>query len=142
MQKFFLMRGLGFLCSRTSSFNYKTSSLVSFDFRKYCSSKSESSSENPDNSYYSENEIQNENTADEEDVSSAELKTQIDKFYKGDYEAIPTIFESILKRKLSGKHEESDDELMNEFRQDRPSEVSDEAFDSDSNSDTDSDSAE
>ncbi|KAI3735909.1 hypothetical protein L6452_15434 [Arctium lappa] len=141
MHKFFLIRSLDFLRSRTSSFNYKTSSLVSFDFRKYCSSKSESSSENP-NSYYSENEIQNENTADEEDVSSAELKTQIDKFYKGDYEAIPTIFESILKRKLAGKHEESDDELMNEVRQDQPSEVSDEAFDSDTNSDTDSDSAE
>ncbi|KVI04479.1 uncharacterized protein LOC112525860 [Cynara cardunculus var. scolymus] len=137
MQKFFLLRRLDFICSRTSSFNYKTHSLVSFDFRKYCSSKSESSSENP-NSYYSEDEIQNENTANEEDVSSAELRTQIDKFYKGDIEAIPTIFESILKRKLAGKHEESDDELMNEFRQDQPSEVSDEVFDSDTDSDSDS----
>ncbi|KAF5797190.1 hypothetical protein HanRHA438_Chr08g0372721 [Helianthus annuus] len=32
-------------------------------------------------------------------MSAVQLKTQIDKFYKGDFEAIPTIFESILKRK-------------------------------------------
>lgn len=66
-----------------------------------------------------------------------ELKTQIDKFYKGDFDAIPTIFESILKRKLAGKHEDSDDELMNEFL---PPDVKDEDFHSHSNSDTDSDS--
>lgn len=29
---------------------------------------------------------------------------------------MPSIFEGILKRKLSGKHEESDDELMKEIR--------------------------
>ncbi|KAJ9550326.1 hypothetical protein OSB04_014371 [Centaurea solstitialis] len=129
-----------FLCPRrrTSSFTYKPtpSLLLSFNFRNYSSSKSKpSSAENPN----PQNEIQIQNTVDDqEDVTSAELKTQIDKFYKGDYEAIPTIFESILKRKLSGKHEESDDELMNEFRQDRPTEINDDAFDSDSSSDSDS----
>lgn len=71
------------------------------------------------------------------DLVLAELKAQIDKFYKeGDIEAIPNIFESILKRKLSGKHEDSDDELMNEFRVDQP-EVNDEDFDSESDSDSD-----
>lgn len=71
-----------------------------------------------------------------------ELKTQIEKLYNGDVEAIPTIFESILKRKLAGKHEESDDELMNEFRQGQPNEVMDEEFDLSSGSDIDSDSDE
>lgn len=69
-----------------------------------------------------------------------ELRTQIDKFYQGDVDAIPTIFESLLKRKLAGKHEESDDELMNELRQGQPSEVSDEESDSlATSSDSDSD---
>lgn len=40
----------------------------------------------------------------------------IDKLGEGDGEAIPQIFEAILKRKLSRKHEESDDEFMEELR--------------------------
>ncbi|KAI3780396.1 hypothetical protein L2E82_10377 [Cichorium intybus] len=144
MRKIFLMRSLNFLYSKSSSFsahnpNYKTPSLVSFAFHNLYTSKSESSSENP-LTHQSENKTQNEIPVDAEDVSSEDLKTQIDKFYKGDFEAIPTIFESILKRKLSGKHEESDDELMNEFREYQTNEVSDEELDSDSYSDTDSDS--
>ncbi|CAH1443474.1 unnamed protein product [Lactuca virosa] len=146
MQKIFLMRGLNSLCAKSSSFSshnphYKTPSLVSFAFHNLYTSKSESSYETP-NSHHPENEIQDENPVDVEDVSSADLKTQIDKFYKGDVEAIPAIFESILKRKLSGKHEESDDELMNEFRHDQTNEVSNEEINSDSYSDTDSDSDE
>lgn len=46
----------------------------------------------------------------------AELKRRIQKFLDGDEDAMPSIFEGILKRKLSGKHEESDDELMKEIR--------------------------
>ena len=45
----------------------------------------------------------------------AELKKLIDKFYAGDAEAIPSIFEAILKRKLAGKYEEADKELMEEI---------------------------
>ncbi|KAK8680117.1 hypothetical protein V6N13_109071 [Hibiscus sabdariffa] len=52
---------------------------------------------------------------DGDDVSKEELKMRIQKFYDGDDDAIPSIFEGILKRKLSGKHEESDDELMREI---------------------------
>ncbi|KAL4323606.1 hypothetical protein GQ457_11G031090 [Hibiscus cannabinus] len=52
---------------------------------------------------------------DDDDVSKEELKMRIQKFYDGDDDAIPSIFEGILKRKLSGKHEESDDELMREI---------------------------
>ncbi|KAE8675511.1 reticulon-like protein B9-like [Hibiscus syriacus] len=49
---------------------------------------------------------------DDDDVSTEELKMRIQKFFDGDVEAIPSIFEGILKRKLTGKHDESDDELM------------------------------
>ena len=45
----------------------------------------------------------------------AELKKFIDKFYVGDAEAIPSIFEEILKRKLAGKYEEVDKELIEEI---------------------------
>ncbi|KAD1839806.1 hypothetical protein E3N88_42227 [Mikania micrantha] len=69
-----------------------------------------------------------------------DLKNQIDKFYMGDYEAIPAIFESILKRKLAGTHQDSDDELMNEFRKGQPNEIVNEDFDLSSSSDIDSDS--
>ncbi|KAJ0048479.1 hypothetical protein Pint_16569 [Pistacia integerrima] len=60
---------------------------------------------------------QNDNGgADVEDVSNEELKRRIEKYLEGDEEAIPSIFEAILSRKLAGKHEESDDELMEEIR--------------------------
>ena len=44
-----------------------------------------------------------------------ELKQLIGKLEEGDKTALPSIFEAILKRKLSGKHEEADDELMREL---------------------------
>ncbi|BBH04128.1 Ribosomal protein S24/S35, mitochondrial [Prunus dulcis] len=66
----------------------------------------------------------------EEDVSDEELKMQIDKYFRGDEEAIPSIFEAILKRKLTGKHEEDDKMLMEEIpgkRQEEPlSDIDDE----------------
>lgn len=53
---------------------------------------------------------------DEDDISKEALKKQIDRFFEGDEEAFPSIFETILKRKLAGKGEESDEELMNELQ--------------------------
>ncbi|KAJ9174008.1 hypothetical protein P3X46_017083 [Hevea brasiliensis] len=46
-------------------------------------------------------------------VSNHELKKRIEKYYEGDEEAIPEIFEAILKRKLAGISDK-DDELMAE----------------------------
>lgn len=54
---------------------------------------------------------------DGEDFSKEALKAQIERYLAGDAEAIPDIFEGILKRKLAGTHDESDDELMQDFRQ-------------------------
>ncbi|KAM7482972.1 hypothetical protein LguiB_007555 [Lonicera macranthoides] len=73
-------------------------------------------------------------TGDDDDTRT-ELKIQIEKYLEGDEEAIPSIFEAILKRKLAGKHDESDDELMNEFRQKPLDGSSDREFDSESESD-------
>lgn len=44
-----------------------------------------------------------------------ELKKRVDKYFDGDDEAIPSIFEAILERKLAklqGKHDEKDEELI------------------------------
>lgn len=54
-----------------------------------------------------------------------ELKSKINKFYEGDVDSLPTIFEAILKRKLSGKHEDDDNELMKEIREQMPGQVED-----------------
>ncbi|CAI9753601.1 unnamed protein product [Fraxinus pennsylvanica] len=86
-------------------------------FPIYPSPKSNSSKDDSTNGY---------------DVSDKELKEQIDRFFKGDDEAIPSIFESILKRKLRGTGDDSDDEILNELpNQPKHNDVSDKEFDSD-----------
>lgn len=40
---------------------------------------------------------------------------RIEKYFEGDEEALPSILEAILQRKLSGKHAETDDELIEEL---------------------------
>ncbi|GAB4827908.1 hypothetical protein Ancab_034792 [Ancistrocladus abbreviatus] len=85
-----------------------------------------------------------------EDVTTEELKRRMEKYFEGDVEALPSIFEAILARKLTGKHEETDDELMEELRSTTPSNIQDEDYASDeelnqvddeiSDSDSDSDS--
>ncbi|KAK4844407.1 hypothetical protein QYF36_019886 [Acer negundo] len=69
--------------------------------------------------FYSSNSApthNNNGSAEFDDVSNEELKKRIDKYLEGDEEAIPSIFEAILSRKLAGKHDESDDELLEEIR--------------------------
>ncbi|KAK1576914.1 hypothetical protein Q3G72_017450 [Acer saccharum] len=69
--------------------------------------------------FYSSNSApthNNNGSVEFDDVSNEELKKRIDKYLEGDEEAIPSIFEAILSRKLAGKHDESDDELLEEIR--------------------------
>nr|XP_010926904.1 uncharacterized protein LOC105049066 [Elaeis guineensis] len=67
-----------------------------------------------------------------EDVSNKELKRLIEKYYEVDEEELlPQIMEAILKRQLSGKHEETDDELMEELRMKPLTDVKDRDFESD-----------
>lgn len=65
------------------------------------------------------------------DVNNKELKIRIDKYFKGDEEALPSILESILSRKLAGKHEETDDELIDELQMKPLDDVKDKEFESD-----------
>lgn len=66
-----------------------------------------------------------------QDVSNKYLKAQIEKYFGGDEEALPTIFESILRRKLVDKHEETDDELLDELQMQPLDDVKDQEFESD-----------
>ena len=60
-----------------------------------------------------------------------ELKARIEKYFKGDEEALPSILKAILQRKLAGNHEETDDELMDELQMQPLDDVSDREFESD-----------
>lgn len=60
-----------------------------------------------------------------------ELKMRIKKYFKGDEEALPSIIEAILQRKLAGKHEETDDEVMDELQMQPLEDVNDQEFESD-----------
>ncbi|XP_061373812.1 uncharacterized protein LOC133316117 [Gastrolobium bilobum] len=67
-----------------------------------------------------------------EDVDNKELKLRIRKYFdEGDESVLPSIMEGILQRKLSGKHEETDDELMDELSKEPIDDVEDEEFESD-----------
>lgn len=66
----------------------------------------------------------------------AELKSQIEDYLHNlNEEALPEVFQSLLKRKLSGKHEETDDELFDELLDDSKDEpiknVTNEEFEED-----------
>lgn len=72
---------------------------------------------------------------DVEDVNNKELKSRIEKYFEGDEEALPSILEAILRRKLVGKHEETDDELMDEMQMQPIEEDEEEAGDKEFESD-------
>lgn len=59
------------------------------------------------------------------------MKTRIEKYFKGDEEALPSIFEAVLQRRLTRKHEETDDELLEELEMQPLDDVRDSEFESD-----------
>ncbi|TYG71021.1 hypothetical protein ES288_D05G361000v1 [Gossypium darwinii] len=64
-------------------------------------------------------------------VYCAFLKTRIKKYFEGDEEALHSVLEAILLRKLAGKHEETNDELMDELEVQPRDDVDDKEFESD-----------
>ncbi|KAL2479075.1 Ribosomal protein S24/S35 [Forsythia ovata] len=70
--------------------------------------------------------------AEVQDVTNKELKVQIEDYFKNaNEEALPLILESILKRRLSDKHEDTDDELVEELQMQPIDNVKDQDFESD-----------
>ncbi|XP_042491103.1 uncharacterized protein LOC122070919 [Macadamia integrifolia] len=74
---------------------------------------------------------QKEVPVDIKEVSNKVFKDLIEKYLKGDEEVLPLIMEAIMKRRLLGNHEETDDELMEEFRHQPIDDVKDKEFESD-----------
>ncbi|CAA3000921.1 uncharacterized protein LOC105176017 [Olea europaea subsp. europaea] len=71
-------------------------------------------------------------TAEVQDVTNKDLKVQIEDYFKNSNEdALPLILESILKRRISGKHDDTDDELMEELQMQQIDNVKDQDFESD-----------
>lgn len=66
-----------------------------------------------------------------EDVSNKELKGLIEQYFKGDEQILPSVMEAVLKRGLSGKHQETDDELMEELQMKPLDDVTNAEFESD-----------
>ncbi|KVI08505.1 hypothetical protein Ccrd_013123 [Cynara cardunculus var. scolymus] len=98
------------------------------------------STENGDSSIDVPNPASEKNSIDKppakqlevEDVSNKELKMQIEKYFnEKDEEALPAVFESIIRRKVKGKHSDTDDELLEEFRMQPIDSVNDKEFESD-----------
>lgn len=67
-----------------------------------------------------------------QDINNKELKTRMEEYLKdGKEEALPSILEAILQRKLAGKHEETDDELVDDMQMQPLDDVKDKDFESD-----------
>ncbi|XP_016500890.1 uncharacterized protein LOC107819303 [Nicotiana tabacum] len=117
------------LCSRSllTSNAYPTTSSFWPIYRRFTSKNPNQPPAESNSGHTDDNNLQ-----DEDDISNKALKKQIDRFFEGDEEAFPSIFEAILKRKLAGKSEESDEELMNELQaQPRQHDSADKESDSD-----------
>ncbi|KAL8514141.1 hypothetical protein ACS0TY_013316 [Phlomoides rotata] len=70
--------------------------------------------------------------AEVEDVDNKELKAQIEDYlHNFNEEALPDVLKSILTRRLSGKYEEVDEELLDELKMKPLDNVNDEDFESD-----------
>ncbi|XP_022633717.1 uncharacterized protein LOC111241149 [Vigna radiata var. radiata] len=80
---------------------------------------------------FSSNGIPSPVLQNRDDVDNKELKRRIEGYMKGDEQVLPSIMEATLQRKLSGRHEEIDDELMGELRMRPLNKVEDEDFESD-----------
>ncbi|GAA0164761.1 ribosomal protein [Lithospermum erythrorhizon] len=77
---------------------------------------SDSSTQNTDSKSKSLDSVKKDPLAGVEDVANKDLKLQIEEYFgKQNEEMLPTIIESILKRRLITKHEDTDDELMDEL---------------------------
>ncbi|PQM34929.1 uncharacterized protein Pyn_32233 [Prunus yedoensis var. nudiflora] len=64
-------------------------------------------------------------------VTNKGLIVRIDKYFKADEEALPSILEVILQRRLAGKHEETDDDLTDDLKMQPVDGVKDQEFESD-----------
>ncbi|KAI3960247.1 hypothetical protein MKW98_016971 [Papaver atlanticum] len=114
-----------------------SSSSASSKFRFFSSENDDSSNPPTDPSSISTPasilaQLEEKNSLDEvKDVDTKEFKKMINDYMKGDEEKLPSIMEAIMSRRLSGKHEETDDELMVELEKKPLTDVKDAEFEND-----------
>ncbi|KNA20540.1 hypothetical protein SOVF_051530 [Spinacia oleracea] len=103
--------------------------------RRFFSSEDDSSDQNPQPPPPPETSLAQPEVKDPtigvEDIGNKELKLRIEKYFKGDEEALPSVLEAILARRLLGKHEDTDDELAEELQFTPIDDVGDKEFESD-----------
>ncbi|CAI0556681.1 unnamed protein product [Linum tenue] len=105
--------------------------LRNFSCRMYSSESGEKPGAAPETSSAVAKLGKEEKSVEVEDVSNKDLKEMMEKYFTGDEDVLPAIMESILKRRLSGKHEDTDDELMEELQMKPLDDVKDQEFESD-----------
>ncbi|CAI9754128.1 unnamed protein product [Fraxinus pennsylvanica] len=127
-------------CTNFSNNNAPVVNCFSLRFRSFSSendSPKEIAESNQDSkpeskSSVTEPEKKKQVAAEVQDVTNKDFKVQIEDYFKNANEdALPLILESILKRRISGKHDDTDDELMEELRMQPIDDVKDQDFDSD-----------
>ncbi|KAF5185605.1 hypothetical protein FRX31_024811 [Thalictrum thalictroides] len=86
---------------------------------KFFSSDNDHSYPNPNEKALISSTQRLKDSSDIEDVSNEDFFGMLENFYQEEdenEEAIPKIMEAILKRRLSGKHEDTDDELLDDLK--------------------------
>ncbi|MED6182851.1 hypothetical protein PIB30_032643 [Stylosanthes scabra] len=106
---------------------FAAATLPRLPLRLFSSDTNDSSNPPPEAS----NQTKNDAALDVEDVSNKELKEMIVSYCKGDDQILPSIMEAIMRRKLSGKHEDTDDELLDSLRMEPIDDVDDRDFEED-----------
>ncbi|KAJ6672696.1 hypothetical protein OIU85_013978 [Salix viminalis] len=94
---------------------------------RFYSSESDSSCE----AQFTQTQKSNGSIEDADELSTQEIKMLVDKYYEGEDDALPLIFEGIIKRKLAGI---PDDKLIKQLNIEPPTnDFEDKEFDFDDN---------
>ncbi|KAL6134119.1 hypothetical protein ACLB2K_066352 [Fragaria x ananassa] len=128
-----------YACNRLTTSN-PSPSLATSTTRLFSSDENESSSPN-DSSPEKPNPspestltqiLKKDSSVQLQDITNKEMKTRMEEYLKdGKEEALPSILEAILQRKLAGKHEDTDDELVDDLQMQPLDNVKDQEFESD-----------
>ncbi|KAF6168881.1 hypothetical protein GIB67_038378 [Kingdonia uniflora] len=93
------------------------STTLNFISRFFSSENNSSSNQNPNPEISLTSPEEKAETLEEvKDVDNKEFKRRILEYFKGNEEMLPSVAIAIFKRILSKKHEETDDELMEELQ--------------------------
>ncbi|XP_004303117.1 PREDICTED: uncharacterized protein LOC101309172 [Fragaria vesca subsp. vesca] len=135
-----LLRNLSLYARNRLATSNPSPSLATSTTRLFSSDENESSSPN-DSSPEKPNPspestlsqiLKKDSSVQLQDINNKEMKTRMEEYLKdGKEEALPSILEAILQRKLAGKHDDTDDELVDDLQMQPLDNVKDQEFESD-----------